>query len=509
MKKVLILVLLALFFVIPRAKADTWVKYNRDSTGDVMPQNFYLVEMAKSSNGVRLFFGHARSTLDEFCFFNPGVVLSFDGTTWKDQTQALKDAGGFSDVQFLNMYADESGNIWSKNRGTEAFNLVKFDGTNWDVFSESEILNDIFPGGNPNGIFSIEYPFPDKNHDRIYTLIRANDDQRYLIYYNQNDHKWYNSGATGGPLDYAQSSTIELYGVYNDSDGSIWIWNRATDQRHAESLVGAWRLDSSGTWAHFGSSNGASDTITKLVVDSHGSVWAATPDEGVYIRDLSSSWTNWTKENSNIVTNNILTLGEDSSQRIWIMSTGEFTIDSEGNYVDDPVDSPGHARGISIYDLANKDWNFYTAKSGYDVLDNPTGMFLARDEVWIFYDHGYETDNYPYYALYRDDDHTTIFGQTAGDYVSKAGFDPTKKKKKTKTVNNKSVTIYKITKVKVRKKYKTKKTLVYKTGATQWYKALNLDTGKYQVVSKARGKRKHTTTINITSGEPYRLDLRY
>ena len=105
------------------------------------------------------------------------------------------------------------------------------------------------------------------------------------------------------------------------------------------------------------------------------------------------------------------------------------------------------------------------------------------------------------YVLTRDSAHTAIYGQTSGTTVDKAGFS---RLKKGKSSGNKAITIYKMKKVK--NKWK-KSTQVYKTGHTQWYKALNLDVGRYRVESKAKGKKKKVRNITVTSGDPYRLNI--
>jgi len=47
------------------AKADYWTRHTRSTSGDVLPQYFELENMAKSSDGVRLFYGTNRVDMND------------------------------------------------------------------------------------------------------------------------------------------------------------------------------------------------------------------------------------------------------------------------------------------------------------------------------------------------------------------------------------------------------------------------------------------------------------
>jgi len=473
------------------AKADYWEARTKESSNNVLPQSFRLETMAKSDQGVRLMFGYDVSdTSVEWT--NLTYVVSYDGTNWTNHTDTVKNLREYPSVNISIpvIYADPDGVFWMRNRGQDS--LLKFDGQNWEKITKTTILQDVFPGGTPSGINFVGNMFGDSASRRIYTVVDGNDNQRYLIYFDKNDSRWHRYSASGGVLNSALYPG-EIYGVRNEKDGSIWFWEYSkTEADQEEYGFGLWQMDASGNWNHYNSENSiVPGVISEVFPDSQGKIWVSTADHGLFTHSSNEGWSNWTKENTNLFSNRVWTIQEDSDNRIWIINLPDNSADSKG--------------GVCVYDPVNNEWQYYTSKNGEDVVETATNAFISGDEMWIQSNYG----NGGTYSLVKEDEHAAIYGQTSGDYVAKTGFDPAKKKKKTTTSKNKAVAIYKIARVKVKKKYKTRKTLVYKTGTTQWYKSLNLDVGKYQIVSRGGGKKKRTRTVNIANGNPYRLDLRY
>jgi len=490
------LLALGLFGAAQDAKADYWTRHTRDSSNNALPQYFELEEMAKSSTGVRFLFGTDRRQMAG-AGTDTYNLISFDGTTWTDQTAAVQSAGGYPTIQFNAMYADTNGNVWMTNRTDPERPLIKYNGGSggFEKISKETMgqqtgvqggnlsINNLFtgPGGNIYGIG-----------------MGAN--RLYIVYFDGST--WHDTGLSGGPLE-NYGTDPDIFGMYSSAnDGSYWLYKHGSSENEYSSPAGGdvgagvWRF-ASNDWKHYDSSlitsSGAAfvNGVTEAFADSTGKIWVGSR-HGVFMYN-GTDWVNWTKDNNNIFTNRVIKIQEDSSGRIWIICLeNENAADDKG--------------GISIYNSSDGSWDYYTSYNGEDALDNATNIFMVGaggDEIWMFTGHGEVAMAAGIYQLTRDSAHTAIYGQTSGTTVDKADFEQFKKK--TKSSGNKAVTIYKMRKVK--KKWK-KSTRVYKGSTSQWYKVLNLDTGRYRVESKAKGKKKKTRTITVSSGDPYRLDLR-
>lgn len=484
MKKTLILALLALassVFIVSQAKADSWsTQYLVNQETSALSYFGGKSGGTKDTRGNKWFFGYKQGTAQL-----GNRLYQYTGSEWVDHTDTVRNLISASGMMEINsIYADLSGNVW-----TAAGPMLKFDGSSWTVVSaqsawEQAIGHSIssWSSGTFNSVFGDSqgnlYSIAAADYDGI----TSSDNSRVIK--RSADGTWSTAVPHSGIL--ASDSYNALMGAYNNTNGDFWFYHIWGDQS------GAYRYHN-GSWTNYTTADGLpSNALNSLKIDSKGNVWVATANGAAKFD--GSSWTVWNTGNSSLTCNRIRQISEDNSGKIWFTTTKEAGETDEG--------------GAAIYDPNTGDWSYYTTRNAYDGFNNVSEMFFFGDEAWAW---GQVLNGgNGFLVLTKTNEETTIYGQTSGDLVDKAGFDMAKKKKSKSTINsNKAVTIYKVTRVKKKKKYKTKKTLVYRTGVTQWYKALNLDTGKYQVVSKARGKKKHTQTINITSGDPYRLDLRY
>lgn len=487
---------LLLLGFINTASADYWTRHTRDSSGNTLPQYFELENMVKSSLGVRFFYGTDRREMAGVGTDDHNLI-SYDGTGWTDQTIAVESAGGYSDIEFQAMYADANGNVWLPNRRDPNRPLLKYNGTTGGfekitpetIASQAGLsggirVNNLFTG--PSG--------------KIYAVAADADGHMYIIYY---DGTWHDTGITGGPLA-NYGSDMDIFGAYSSiNGGSYWLYkHRSSENEYAngeDEGPGVWQYNGSVGWTQYDhdatntiTSDSASfvDGVTDVLADSAGKIWVGSR-HGVFMYD-GANWVNWTKNNSNIFTNRVIKVQEDSAGRIWIIALeNENETDDKG--------------GISIYNSGDNSWDYYTSYNGEDALDNATNIFMigaGGDEAWMFTGHGESAMQAGIYQLTRDSAHTAIYGQTSGTIVDKADFTQFKKKSSSA---NKAVTIYKMRKVK--KKWK-KSNRVYKSSASQWYKALNLDVGRYRVEAKAKGRKKKVRNITITSGDPYRLNIK-
>jgi len=490
---------IAVFGIVQIAKADYWTKYTRAESNNALPQYFELENMAKSSLGTIFLYGTDRKEMAG-AGTDTRDLVSFDGTNWTDQTSAVETAGGYADIQFQTMYSDTNGNVWMPNRQDPDRPLIKYNGTSgsFEKISAATIASQVFPAGSPAQL-KVSNLFTGPG-DNIYA-IASGDNRLYIIYY---DGSWHNTSIGEGPLvNYGTDG--DIYGTYSSvNGGSYWLYKYHSSESEFSNPAGGdqgpgvWKY-ASGSWTQYDSSLITSNSatfvngVTEVLADSAGKIWVGSR-HGVFMYD-GTNWVNWTKDNNNIFTNRVIKVQEDSVGRIWIICLeNENAADDKG--------------GISIYKPSDGSWDYYTSYNGEDAIDNATNIFMigtGGSEVWMFTGHGEVAMAAGIYQLTRDTAHTAIYGQTSGDTVTKADFEWFKKKKKNSSSGNKAVTIYKM--VQKKKKWK-KSTRVYKGSTSQWYKVLNLDTGRYRVESKSKGKKKKTRTITITSGDPYRLDLR-
>lgn len=478
------------------AKADYWTKHTRSSSSNVLPQYLELEQMAKSSSGVRFLYGNNRvgGTGNESNWVRK--LISYSGTAWTDQTAAVESAGGYSDIEFLNMYADGYGNVWMPNRKDPDVALMKYksDGT-WEKISSADIGTQTGIGGN----LKIKNLFGNRNSADFMYAVATNGTRLYVLIYTHSSGVWTDSGYTGGPLLDTNNNGADFWGMYNEADQSFWFYqyhsseNQFSNPAGGDVGAGIWRYKDS-TWTQYNSSDTTADGValkngvTEAFVDSSGDVWVGTR-YGVFRFDVSAgTWANWTKDNSNIFTDRVQKIQEDEDGRIWIVSLAVET-----------STDPNNRGGISIYDPSSASWDYYTSKNGETALDNATNIFMigGGSEAWMFTGHGEEAMSAGIYALTRDDAHTALYGQTSGTTVVKTNFDQQKKS------SAKKVTITK--KYKVKKKWRKK--VVYRGKSTGgWYKKLNLAAGtNIKYIIKIQGKR--TRTISASTGDPIKTNF--
>lgn len=492
MKKVLIFALFALVGVIvitPQAKADSWSQlYIVDQATHSQLYDPYAIEDSRGHKWVQIGGCDKVGTTSYTC------IYEYDGQDWTNHTDTIKNLVSGHLVDNGTIFADTQGNIWENAVTVESgYYLLQYNGTSWSKIEATDIWGQVL--GTPITGYDTDRTFDmfGDSQGNVYIISWMNCDQinranSVRVLKRDTNGNWSTAVPNGSILN--ETDVLNnMHGKFNSTTGDVWLYFKAFFGQAAPER-GVYRYHN-GVWTNYTTADGLiSNTVQDILVDTSGNVWV-TSSSGVSKFD-GSTWSAWNTSNSNLTSNDVRQISEDSKGRIW------FTTASGASAMADS--------GISVYDPADNSWTYFTDKSGDNNLNNVSKTFHFGNDAWL--STGDWSQGFIIYNL--NDTQTTIYGQTSGDVVSKAGFDPLKKKKKkAKTINNKAVSIYKITKVKKKKKYKTKKTLVYKTSATQWYKALNLDTGKYQVVSKAKGKKKKTRTINITSGEPYRLDLRY
>ena len=492
--KVLFLAAIAVAFCYAgSAKADYWTRHTRSTSGNVLPEYLELENMVKSSNGTRFLYGTNRKEMAGAGTDTHNLV-SYDGTNWTDQTSLVEAANGYSDIEFLNMYADAYGNVWMPNRRDPEVALMKYgsDGS-WTKATSIAIGTQTGLGGS----LKIKNLFGNRDAASLMYAVATDGTRLYVLAYNFETSRWSDSLFTGGPLLDTDNNSADFWGMYNEEDNSFWFYqyhsseNQFSNPAGGDVGSGIWRYKG-GTWTQFNkdypTGNGVAlkNGVTEAFVDSSGNVWVGTR-YGVFRYELASgTWANWTKDNSNVFTNRVVKIQQDSDGRVWIIA-----LEDENTQEDNG--------GISIYDNSTGAWEYYTSKNGETALDNATNIFMigGGSEAWMFTGHGEEAMSAGIYALTRDDAHTALYGQVSGTTVAKAGFDQQKKS------SAKKVTITK--KWKVKKKWKRR--VVYRGKSTDgWYKKLNLDAGtNIKYIIKVQGKR--ARTVNASDGDPIKTSV--
>jgi hypothetical protein len=492
--KITLLAVLAITFCfVGLAKADYWTEQTTTTSENVIPAYFEVEKMAKSSGNVIVMYGIERIPGQNCPTGCPRHVLSYNENSgvWKDESDAAKSASGLTDLEIMNMYADTGGNVWMSNRNPGK--LLKFDGTNWTLIDVQDAVDDIWPGETLSSSF-VYSAFRDANHSRLYVFADIQTNVRhslYLAYYGETDGNWHLENASGGPMDNDYYTSGQLLGLYDNANNFIWAWKWRGSE--SDTSIGLYKLDmASLVWTQYSASNGMSgntgDHISDVFADSAGNVWAATR-YGVF-KYSGGNWTQLTKETSQITSNRVHKIQEDSDHRVWIVGLNEADIGD--------METKG---GMSIYDLSSGSWDYYSSKNGEDVIDSATNVFIFQDEVWLQSGHGDDADS-GIYVLTRDDSHTAIYGQTSGTTVEKASLGALGRS------SVKKVTIWK--RYRVQKKngrYKWKKTKVYSgRSSTGWYKKLNLDAGaNIKYIIKVQGRKQRT--IDASTGDPIRVNF--
>lgn len=492
-KIALLVALAAVFLWSGNAKADFWTRYTRSDSNNALPEYFELENMAKSSNGVKFFYGNDRVDMSDQNTFVRNLV-TFDGTNWVNQTSAVETANGAPDIEFLNMYADQHGNVWMPNRRDPNVALMKYgaDGS-WTKTTSAAIGTETGIGGS----LKIKNLFGNHSSDNFMYAVATNGTRLYVLIYTFDDGKWRDSGYMGGPLLDTNNNGADFWGIYNDIDQSFWFYqyhsseNQYANPQGGDQGAGVWRYKG-GTWTQFNkdyaTGNGVQlkNGVTEAFVDSSGNIWVGSR-YGVFRYEIASgTWANWTKDNSNVFTNRVIKIQQDSDNRVWIIALEDETVQDDNG-------------GISIYNNSTGEWDYYTNYNGEDALKNATNIFMiGGDEAWMFTGHGEAAMQAGIWNLTRDDAHTAVYGQTTGVTVDKTSFDPLKKKKSSSS----KVTITK--KWKVKKKWK--KRVIYRGKSTDgWYKKLNLDAGTNVKYIIKVGKK--SRTISASSGDPIRVNF--
>ena len=294
------------FCVAGTAKADYWEEQTRTSSGNVIPAYFEAETMAKSSNGVVLIYGIERIPGNSCPADCPAHVLSYNENTgvWRDESNFIKAASSLSSFEFKRMDADSRGNVYMANRNPGV--LIKFDGSGWTTIDMQLVVDDVFPGETLVGSF-VYSVFRDSNRARLYSFVDLQTNARhglYLLYANEAGGNYYDSGASGGPMDNSLYTTDggQLFGTYNAQTDQIWAWKwRSSD---SDSSLGLYQLDiSSNAWTrHYSGNNSilannSGDHVYDAFCDSSGNVWVATR-YGAF-KYSGGSWIQLTKEASN------------------------------------------------------------------------------------------------------------------------------------------------------------------------------------------------------------------
>jgi hypothetical protein len=465
-KKIAVLaVLLLAFFFAGSARADYWVRYNSTNSG--LPANSWVSKIVKDSRGAKWVYGYANSG---------GFIYMFDGA-WHDYSSTFFDYAG-SSWNIHDMYANNSGDVWFC---TGNWQLIHFDGSNWSEYSydnSQSIVEQLYTGHTViSGSVQIYSVFGDPAGSSTYSLAYVSgmvDGQsisgNYKVLKRNGSGVWSIAINEGSLL--TAGNAFALSGSVSPTNGDIWF--RLTNSTGA----GIYRYN--GSWTRYTSSNGlVSNNLSDAYIDSSGNVWAAT-DRGVS-KFNGSSWESWTTDNSNLATNIVTSVDGDSDGKIWFVSTYNSDTSTMG--------------GTSTYSPSDGSWSYYSIRNGDDNFGSAQYIFVLGDEMWA------TVGNSGVLALTKDDSHTTVYGQVNGQTVDRAAYSELKKKKS--KVKSRKVTILQRSRVLKKKKWKWVTRKVYSTKTSDWYKMINLETGQYTV--KVQGKR--TKTVDITSGEPYRLNF--
>jgi len=447
------------------AKADSWTQK-------------YIVDKATSAGvcpmeGVQDIHGH------NWIGDSGDVILyEYTGESWINHSDEVKNLIGYEEGdKITTVYADKSGNIWvSTNRGK----MVMYDGSNWSWVSPVAVWTQVYGYSVPEGsLGSFNEVFGD-SQGNVYVSasidcnVCGNGGQDTQILKRSTNGVWSTAIPNGGVV--SRSNANKLKGTFDNSTGDFWFFLYWGDS----SGVYRYRNDA---WTNYTTADGLADnTVSDILVDSTGKVWVNSENGNIATsKGISKfdgvSWVIWNADTGNLASSVITQISEDNRGRVW------FTTHGDGGGI------------ASIYDTADGSWMYYSGKNAEDEFDHVLRVFFFGSEVWV----STFTLSDGFTILENNDSYSTIYGQAGGTVVEKTIVGQLEELKKAK-VKTRKVTISRRTQVK--KKWKWKKAYCGKT-SSGWYKALNLPIGTYKV--QIQGLK--TKAVNITNGDPYRLNF--
>ncbi|MCF8432791.1 MAG: T9SS type A sorting domain-containing protein, partial [Melioribacteraceae bacterium] len=252
----------------------------------------------------------------------PFGACTFNGENW----EYYAASSGIPHYTINKVIEDENITKWI---ATEFFGLVKFDGTNWNIYNKS---NSEIPSNQINDI-----ALDSKMNVWIST-------RQGLCMYDGKFWQVYNQANTGHEIDYAWD--IEI-----DSKDKIWI--SIFDQNMLASFDG-------NEWKIYNSQNTIlpDNFIGRLAVDPDDNLWVGTND-GFFIYN-GTEWKHFTADNSDLPDNWVQCFAFDSIGASWI----------------------GTANGVTK--IKDDVWEVYTNKNsamiGWDVNDITID---AQNNVWL------------------------------------------------------------------------------------------------------------------------------
>lgn len=405
-------------------------------------------------------------------------IYEYTGTEWINHTDAIlslihasypnNDPNATIKNEFP-MYVDKQGNLW-----IAPTILAYYDGTNWNLVNPKTVWEEVMGSSIAEFGGATFFDMFGDSQGNIYALSGANftgmlSENSTRILKRTPQGSWSTALPNDSVVSYANQSQLKC--KYNDATGDYWCYLRLN------SSSGTYRYHG-GTWTHYTTSECmASNAVHSMLVDSRGAVWA-TSNSGVS-KFEGSSWAILNSSNSSLKTDIVSQVAEDSSGKVWLITNYDSSMGATG--------------GASVFDPAANTWMYYSGKNGDDDLEKIEKVFFFGDSMWSVI-----SGSRKFLILDKTSDVSTVYGQVGGAVVEKTAVGQFQQLKKAKT---KKVTIYR--RAKVKKKWKWKVTSRGRT-LNGWYKTLNLPVGTYKI--QIQGKK--AKSVNITSGDPYRLNFK-
>lgn len=214
-------------------------------------------------------------------------ISTFDGTTW--ETFDFPDSLFGTWFTLRGIEVIDANNIWiaSSNRG-----LLHWDGTGWTLYNQN---NSIMPTSYLNEML----------YDEVNQTLWCTS---YMGLIKFDGTTWTLFDTSNSPMS---DNFIRSIGV--DNNGVLYI-------SMSTSVVEVWRFDGA-NWLNLAVGSTAPQfSISKIHFDKNNTLWAGAWYGGVYKYD-GTNWTNWNAANSNLPSDNILSMVSDAAGNIYIGAT--------------------------------------------------------------------------------------------------------------------------------------------------------------------------------------------